>query len=62
MRQVMRRGKLGRFIEWQCCGLIWQLYPRIWRGKPTWVPTCPRCGGTLRREVLETTLAEREGM
>ena len=33
------------FMEWECCGLIWQLL--MWRGQPKrkkWAPQCPTCG------------------
>ena len=46
--------KRGLFQEWDCCGLLWQLYPRRWRVEETWHPTCPRCGSTLPQKNPRT--------
>jgi hypothetical protein len=41
----MKSGYRFLFMEWECCGMVWQL--QMWRGQPKrkdWKPTCPICG------------------
>ena len=50
MKSIFKIGMGGSsykgFIEWSCCGLVWQL--QMWKGQPSrrdWFPTCPNCNG-----------------
>jgi len=59
MRMQMIKHRLGKLIEWECCGNLWQLilywkYPR----RNTFVPTCPSCGA----RGVEGKIMIREGM
>jgi len=34
-----------RMMEWECCGLLWQLLiSRLFPERDSWFPECPKCG------------------
>jgi hypothetical protein len=36
-------------MEWECCGLLWQLIiSRLFPERDVWFPTCPECGSRGR--------------
>lgn len=51
----------GLFMEWTCCGLIWQL--QMWNGQPLrrdWYPVCPACfdRGVSFNEMAEMAISD----
>lgn len=44
------------FLEWKCCGYVWQLIvsPKIGYNRMNWAPICPNCGKV--GEALNTSM------
>lgn len=44
------------FLEWKCCGYVWQLIisPKTGYNKMNWAPICPNCGKV--GEALNTSM------
>jgi len=51
MISELKRGiggaKFPHFMEWRCCGMVWQL--RMWKGqmfRRDWSPECEKCNSS----------------